>query len=478
MPILHYTSGGSGADIAAAGFNLADVQSVAQVNALPTGMKGLVWLNEAGGTTTSFIDKVTPFIGNSKVFGFFLLDEPDPTGKWHTYASAANLKAESDWIHSHFPGAKTFITMMNMGSSANPDFSNTYNPANTHIDYYGLSPYPVRTGTSTTDYNMIDKTVAAAEAAGIPASKIVPVYQTFGGGTWITDTDGKYVLPSASQEQTMMDHWAKLVPSPAFDYAYAWGSQQGDTALGASPALRAFFLQHNQSVDAVATQPDGVAIQPAVHTFKGTGRSDVFHGTTGADTMIGQGGNDTYHVNNAGDRAIEVARGGNDTVLASVSYALSAGSQIEHLATTNAAGKGAINLTGNAFGQTIQGNAGDNIISGAGGRDVLTGHGGADVFVFNSALGAANVAKVTDFNVARDKIQLDHAVFAGLHAGALPPAAFHIGTGAHSSAEHVIYNSTTGALSYDSDGVGSAHQVQFATVSPHMSLSASSFLVL
>src|SRR6266699_2755632 len=118
MTTLHYASGGSGADIATAGFNLADVQSVDQLNALPTGMKGLVWLNEAGGTTSSFIQKVTPFIGNPKALGFFLVDEPDPTGQWGTYATAANLKAESDWIHANVPGAKTFITMMNMGSSA------------------------------------------------------------------------------------------------------------------------------------------------------------------------------------------------------------------------------------------------------------------------------------------------------------------------------------------------------------------------
>ncbi|TIS93834.1 MAG: calcium-binding protein, partial [Mesorhizobium sp.] len=123
------------------------------------GTKGLVWLNEGEGVTQSFIDKVTPFIGNPKVYGFFLVDEPDPTGKYHTQVDAADLKAESDYIHSNVPGAKTFITMMNMGSSAEPDFSNTYNHDNTHIDLFGIDPYPVRTGTDTVDYDMIDRTV-------------------------------------------------------------------------------------------------------------------------------------------------------------------------------------------------------------------------------------------------------------------------------------------------------------------------------
>ncbi|TPJ64792.1 calcium-binding protein, partial [Mesorhizobium sp. B2-7-1] len=245
MATLHYASGGSAAAVATAGFNLVDVQYLSQVNELTDGMKALVYLGAHDGVTQSFIDQVTPFLNNPKVFGFYLMDEPDPTGKWGTYASAATLKAESDWIHSHFPGAKTFITMMNMGSSTNPDFTNTYNPANTGIDYYGVDPYPVRTGTTTVDYDMIDRAVAAAVKSGIPTDKIVPIYQAFGGGGWMTDTGGKHVMPTATQEQVMVDHWSKLVPSPAFDYVYAWGSQNGDTALENSPELQAFFRQHN-----------------------------------------------------------------------------------------------------------------------------------------------------------------------------------------------------------------------------------------
>ncbi|MER8449300.1 calcium-binding protein [Mesorhizobium sp. M1428] len=274
MTTLHYTSGGSGTEIAQAGFNLADVSSVDQLNALPDGMKGLVYLNETDGVTQSFIDKVTPFIGNPKLFGFFLVDEPDPTGQWGTYASAANLKAESDWIHSNVPDGKTYITMMSLGTSANPDFSGTYNPANTGIDYYGVDVYPVRTD-GAVDYNMIDKFVAAAQASGIPTSKIVPGYQTFGGGDYNTDMGGKYVVPTAAQMETMMDHWAKLVPSPAFEYAYAWGSQRGDTALESSPELQAVFRQHNLSTagtapsEAAATDPISTATVPSEATTGG-----------------------------------------------------------------------------------------------------------------------------------------------------------------------------------------------------------------
>ena len=48
------------------------------------------------------------------------------------------------------------------------------------------------------------------------------------------------------------------------------------------------------------------------------------------------------------------------------------------LRTTNAAGTGAIDLTGNALANTLIGNAGDNILNGGAGKDKLTGNAGDD----------------------------------------------------------------------------------------------------
>ena len=265
MATLHYASGnninsqGNFAP-AKAGFNLADVSSVEELNALPPGVKGLVWLDQGDGVTQSFIDAVTPYIGNPNVYGFFLKDEPDPTGQWGDYVTAANLKAESDWIHSHVTGAKTFITMMNMGSSDDPSFANTYTPENTHIDLFGIDPYPVRSGGGPVDYSMIDKAVAAAEESGIPTANIVPVFQTFGGGNWVNDEGGRYVMPTAEQSQQMLAHWQAVVPNAAFDYAYSWGSQNGDVSLENSPELQNVFLQHNTSGGGtVVAAPDRTA---------------------------------------------------------------------------------------------------------------------------------------------------------------------------------------------------------------------------
>jgi Ca2+-binding RTX toxin-like protein len=108
----------------------------------------------------------------------------------------------------------------------------------------------------------------------------------------------------------------------------------------------------------------------------------------------------SYTVSSASTIVIEGAGGlGQDVVRTSVSYALSAGSEIEMLRTTNDHGKGAINLTGNDFGQAIVGNNGANIIDGKGGADVLTGGGGNDTFILsNSALlTPGNVDAITDY---------------------------------------------------------------------------------
>jgi hypothetical protein len=233
---LHYTANGNfvngvyapGAD----GFNLADVGSVSELNSLPAGVKGLVYLGLTGGVTSSFISTVSQFIGNPNLYGFYIADEPGP-------GLAANLKAEADWIHANVPGAKTFMVEENMSSNTSPVYD--YAPANTDIDLFGLDPYPVQTNVpNNLDYNVIPLAVSTAEADGVPQADIVPVYQAFGGGQYTT-----YILPTAAQEDEILSTWGASVPNPVFDYAYSWGVQDGDTALSDDPALQAIFTAHN-----------------------------------------------------------------------------------------------------------------------------------------------------------------------------------------------------------------------------------------
>ncbi|BCH25727.1 calcium-binding protein [Mesorhizobium sp. L-8-3] len=112
--------------------------------------------------------------------------------------------------------------------------------------------------------------------------------------------------------------------------------------------------------------------------LNGGGGNDTLIGGAGIDTLNGGTGNDTLYVDNAGDIIVEVAGGGTDTALASVSYTLAAGRHIELLATTSIAGTVAINLTGNELAQRINGNNGVNVLNGGSGNDTLYGFNGND----------------------------------------------------------------------------------------------------
>lgn len=244
---LHYTANANfdsngkylpGAD----GFDLADIGSNDQGESLLKDVKGLAWIGLCDGADSNFTSTITPYIGDSRVFGFYLMDEPDPSS-----CPAAKLKAESDWIHAHDPGALTFVILQDLGQTSDPTFQGTYNPANSDIDLYGLDPYPCRTELhNSCDYPWIGLAVRAAERSGVPLKDIVPVYQAFGGGTYTDDGGGKYLMPSPSQETQILTTWGQVVPSPVFDYAYSWGVQDNDTSLVDSPGDQAVFLAHNR----------------------------------------------------------------------------------------------------------------------------------------------------------------------------------------------------------------------------------------
>jgi serralysin len=62
-----------------------------------------------------------------------------------------------------------------------------------------------------------------------------------------------------------------------------------------------------------------------------------------------------------------------------------------------------------------------------------------------------------------DTISLDNAIFTAIGAnGGLLAAAFRVGTAAADASDRIIYNSSTGALIYDSDGSASGGAVEFA----------------
>ena len=124
----------------------------------------------------------------------------------------------------------------------------------------------------------------------------------------------------------------------------------------------------------------------------------------------------------------------------------------------------------------LTGGAGGDVLNGGLDADILTGGAGNDTFVFDSALGGGNVDTVSDFKSGgdADKIALSHAIFSNLvtSSGTLGASDFGSvsnGTGAtatsFASGVHIIYDSQTGNLFYDSDGGNTASgRTLFATL--------------
>jgi Ca2+-binding RTX toxin-like protein len=213
-------------------------------------------------------------------------------------------------------------------------------------------------------------------------------------------------------------------------------------------------------------------------TIIGNAGNNVITGGVGADVLIGLAGDDVYIVHDGAASVIEDAGSGNDTVFASTSFALGAEAEVETISTTYHLGTAAIDLSGSRTDQTIFGNGGANVLDGKAGNDVMVGFGGADTFAFTSALGAGNVDTIADFLSGTDKIALDDAIFTALPGGSLAAGAFVTGSAAGDADDRIIYNSATGALSYDADGNGAGAAVQFATLTNHPMLTASDFLMI
>lgn len=182
--------------------------------------------------------------------------------------------------------------------------------------------------------------------------------------------------------------------------------------------------------------------------------NDLLDGGLGNDIMKGGIGNDTYLVDSVGDQVIEffdtiiepesqeVLNGGNDTVIASVSYTLS--NFVENLKLT---GTDDLSATGNSSNNVLTGNVGNNILNGLGGNDrllggkgddvlngesgddlliggkgddVLVGDTGADQFLFgsNRSFRSGDVGRdvIRSFATGVDKIVLDKTTFGDIRA--------------------------------------------------------------
>ena len=207
--------------------------------------------------------------------------------------------------------------------------------------------------------------------------------------------------------------------------------------------------------------------------------NDILRGWSGSDWMEGSWGNDTYYVESTGDRVYEYSNEGTDTVSSSRTYTLT--SNVENLMLTgtaniNGTGNTGNNIiTGNSATNYLNGGAGNDTLDGKGGFDKLTGGTGYDIFKF-TVRGPADL--INDFNVPYDTIQLENAVFTRLSNGSLSASQFRVGSQALDSNDYVLYDRSTGELSYDADGSGGGAETLIADLNAGLNLTSADIFAI
>ncbi|MDF2234809.1 hypothetical protein P2H44_19790 [Albimonas sp. CAU 1670] len=122
----------------------------------------------------------------------------------------------------------------------------------------------------------------------------------------------------------------------------------------------------------------------------------------------------------------------------------------------------------------IYAGAGDDVLVGGQASDRLFGDVGADVFWL---LDPAWEPDEIDFEPGEDALRLSAAGFSELPTGTLSPDRLFVDAAPTGGAAALIYDTATGALSYDADGSGAAAAVRIATLRDAPALEAADIAV-
>ncbi len=200
----------------------------------------------------------------------------------------------------------------------------------------------------------------------------------------------------------------------------------------------------------------------------GTAQSDTFVGFLGSDTINGGGGLDVISLT-ATSTDLNAATNSQIT-------------NIEKITATSAIDAVKIDLSVQLEAFQILGSAFADTLTGGSGADKITGGDGADHFIFNQIPSSRTFDTILDFTPGVDKLDFAKTAFKGLDPlGGLPEALLWVSstdTSAHDADDRIIYNTTTGTLFYDSDGLNGSAAIQIATLGTKPFISFSDFNII
>ncbi|MER9902821.1 hypothetical protein NKJ44_32945, partial [Mesorhizobium sp. M0130] len=270
-----------------------------------------------------------------------------------------------------------------------------------------------------------------ATTGGSTSTATAPSETTSSGSTSTATAPSEATTSDGNHNKTALSHL--LASDDSSTVTAASGATTSDGSHGKS-AFSHLLAGNGSSTDTAAS---------------GATTSDGSHSKTALSHLFATDGSstDTTH-DNAGDKVSEGSSV--DRILASLSHSLSAGSEL--LPTNDPSDKTATSLIRHGFAQTVQPDesVGAQAKNGAA-AEIMSGHGGNDAF---------------DFSKLQDNLHLDQAAHTELKSSGLPLHTSPAGTATDDGSHHIIFDSSTGSLSIDSDAVGGAAQAQFATHLP------------
>ena len=224
-----------------------------------------------------------------------------------------------------------------------------------------------------------------------------------------------------------------------------------------------------------------------------TTEADSLYGGAGRDALHGKGGNDVIY-GGAGDDKGQIATASPTTwqdnqVNFTTNAGLYGGDGDDYLdggagddfidggsGNDDAdGGAGADEMKGFAGADSLEGGGGNDLLYGGLGNDLMSGGAGANQFVFDSALGIANVDRVRDFTRSDgDSLVLSGEVFSEI-GPSLDKKEFVIGKKAKDGNDYVVFNQKKGTIAYDADAKGGEKAVVFATVEKGLTLAHTDF---